>query len=189
MVDERHNVIKFWTIVPMKRSAVHRYDLSRTAERAHWSALDALDLAVSSGTVVGTFAEANVFFTWTPRPTDGGESLLPVRTRSDDNERGTVRQLHEDINLQACITAGRYDFQRLSAPRCHCDYPQPPDADLITVDIDHAGADGVKRNTTKDGSSQPHSKISASSSSCWRRSKKFVTDLVVYVACAVCLCC
>ncbi|CAI6363345.1 unnamed protein product [Macrosiphum euphorbiae] len=170
----------------MKRSEVHRYEVSGTA---HSSALVALDLAVSPETVVGKFAEANVFFSRAPRPVNGGESSSPVRTRSDDNELGTVRQPHEDIDLQACIAAGRSDDGQLlhSVPRCHCDYPQPPDADLITVEVDHSETSGVKRNTKKE--SRPDSKISASPSSWWRRSKKFVTDFVVYVACAVCLCC
>jgi len=168
----------------MKRSEVHRYELSGTA---HSSALVALDLAVSPETVIGKFVEANVFFTRT-RPVNRGESSSPVRTLLDDNELGTVREPHEDIDLQACIAAGRFDDgQLLSAPRCHCDYPQPPDADLITVEVDHAEKSGVKRNTKKE--SRPDSKISASPSSWWRRSKKFVTDFVVYVACAVCLCC
>jgi len=183
MVDDRHNVTKYWTIiVPTKRSAaVHRYDPSGTA---HSSALVALDLAVSPETVVGKFAEANVLFTRAPRPTDRGESSLPVRTRSDGDERGTVRLLHGDINLQARRSD---DGQLLSAPRCYCDYPQPPDADLITVDVDHAGADGVKRNTNRGSKDQRIA--SASLASCWRRSKKFATVFVVYVACAVCLCC
>jgi len=158
----------------MKRSVVHRYVLSGAARRC---ALDALDLAASPGTVVGTSAEANVFFARARRPTDGGRSSLPVRTRSDASE---------DINPRACIAAARSDGQLLSAPRCYCDYPQPPDADLITVDVDHAGADGVNRKTargSKDGAPRPDSKISASLSSWWRRSKKFVTDFVV------CLCC
>lgn len=190
MVDDRHTVIKYWTIV-MKRSAVNRYELVETAAGTHSSAIDASDLAVLPGTVgavFGTFAKA-IFITKAPRPTNGGVSSLSVRTWSDANERST-RQLYEDIN-QACIAAGRFDAQPLSVTLCYCDYPQPPDADFINVNVDQSLSDGVKRNTTlwsKDCASLPDSKISASSSSWWRRSKNFVTDFVVYVPCHVCLC-
>lgn len=191
MVDDRHTVIKYLTIV-LKRSAVNRYELGETAAGTHSSAIDALDLAVSSGMVAavfGTFSKA-VFITKAPQPTNGGESSLSVRTRSDANESGT-RQLYEDIN-QACIAAGRFDAQLFFATLCYCDYPQPLDADFINVNIDQSLSDGVKRNTTlwsKDCASLPDSKISASSSSWWQRSRNFVTDFVVYVPCHVCLCC
>lgn len=172
-----------------KRSAVHRYEFNGTAAGAYLSEIDALDLAVSPETVtVEPFAK-DVFFEGT-RPMDGGESSLPLRTQLDANELGTG-QLHQDID-QTCIAARRFDAL-LSAPRCHCDYPQPPDADLITVDVDHsATADEVKRNTTpgsEDVESRPNSKKSASSSSWWQRSKRFVKEFVVYVTCNVCLCC
>lgn len=54
---------------------------------------------------------------------------------------------------------------------CRCDYPQPPDADLITVMSAEV--------PDPDFDCQPHDRQGSLSSSFWRRSTRFLADFVL----------
>jgi len=186
-VGNRRAVIGYSPIFTKRFTVVYRYKLEVTTVKALSSAFDALDLAVSPETISETLSK--VAFFAGPRTTDV-ESSLSVRIQSDSHGRGT-RQNFIDIDenkiaVDKCNT-------RLSAPWCNCEYLQPPDADLITVDVDHFGGDNVERNTTyrsENGESRPHSKRSQKSmSSWWKRLKRLATDIAVYVMWRVFLCC
>jgi len=183
----RRAMIGYSPIFTKRFTVVYRYKPEVTTVRARSSAFDALDLAVSSETISEKFSKVTFFAG--SRTTDE-KSSLSIRTQSDSRERDT-RQMFIDIDENRI--AGDKSNTRLSAPRCNCEYLQPPDADLITVDVDHFGDDNAKRNTTrrlKNGESRPHSKRSQKSmSSWWKRSKRFSTDIAVDIMWRVFLCC
>lgn len=187
-VGDRRAVIGYSPIFT-KHFTVHRYKPEVITVRAHSSAFDALDSAVSPETVAISEKFSKVAFFAGARTTDG-EFSSSVRTQADGNERGT-RQMLIDIDENRIVE--EKSNTRLSAPWCNCEYLQPPDADLITVDVDHFGGDNVKRNTdrrSENGESRPNSKRSQKSMlSWWKRSKRFATDITVYVMWSVCLCC
>jgi len=186
-VGNRRAVIGYSPIFTKRFTVVYRYKPEVTTVKVHLPAFDALDLAVSPEIISETFSK--VAFFAGPRITDV-EYSLSVRTQTDSHERDT-RQMFIDIDENRI--AGDKSNTRLSVLWCNCEYLQPPDADLITVGVNHFGGDNVKRNTTRiseNGESRPHSKISQKSmSSWWKRSKRFATDIAVYVMCRVCLCC
>ncbi|CAH1736697.1 unnamed protein product [Aphis gossypii] len=184
----RRAMIGYSPIFTKRFTVVYRYKPEVITVKVRSSAFDALDLAVSPETISETFSKV-VFFAGS-RTTDE-KSSLSVRAQSDSRERGT-RQMIIDIDENRI--AEDKSNTRLCAPRCNCEYLQPPDADLITVDVDHFEGDNVvKRNTTRrseNGESRPHSKRSQKSvSSWWKRSKRFATDIAVDFMWRIFLCC
>lgn len=186
-VGNRRAVVGYSPIFTKRFTVVYRYKPEVATIRAHSSPFDALDLAVSPETISETFSKVTFFAG--PRTTDV-ESSLSVRTQSDIHEQGT-RQMFIEIDENKID--GDKSNTRLSTLWCNCEYLQPPDADLITVDVDYFGGDNVKRNTTRrseNSESRPQSKRSQKPmSSWWKRSKRFATDIAVYVMWRVFLWC
>lgn len=80
-------------------------------------------------------------------------------------------------------------------PRCHCDYPQPPDADLITVAavVDFGGsvqanAEAQQKQQRQRAAESEATEASAAGKSLWKRFTTFVTNCMTYVGrlCADC---
>jgi len=66
---------------------------------------------------------------------------------------------------------------------CHCDYPQPPDADLIAVDDTYTEGDKYHTNGR---STEVLSNQSRTHKSLWKRMTKCVVNCIVYAGCRIC---
>lgn len=138
------------------------------------SIINVLDLAVTPERIIcGSLKKIDRKMMFISTPQDINSKFLEKRFSN------TWTVLKNDImfpevfqhNVQTLIS-----FQPL---QCHCDYPQPPDADLITVDHSHYAED-VKCNAGSDGSKTNRLNRSRRKS-LWKLSKKCVTNFFVYI--------
>lgn len=141
------------------------------------SLLNALDLAVTRGQIEfhGSFTrlEENRKFSSTHRGMDAKyleKQFVDLRTNLI---------FPNDIKLRDIVASDAYVLQ----PMCHCHYPQPPDADLITIDCTYIEDDKYFGNYD---SMEVLPYRSRRNKSLWKRTKRCLTHCIVYVGWRLC---
>lgn len=103
----------------------------------------------------------------------------------DGKTEKQLSAIQTDVHKDGAVASAE---DRNSPMLCHCEYPQPPDADLITVDTTHADEAGCSADNTARPKKTQSNRRPSRRKSLWKRSKKMATDCVVYVTWHVCYC-
>lgn len=103
-----------------------------------------------------------------------------MRRLTDDDVPSVAITMQEPSNQSASNPAALVAVVPSSAVTCRCDYPQPPDADLIRLAADAMTVRQQQDDHCSPGTTQQHRR------SFWKRSTAFVANCSSYLRRHVC---